>query len=180
MTISDIIQACQKQKPKAQKLLYDKYSRLLMGVIIRYLPDVNSAQDVLQETFIKIFKAIDKIELGNDAKIVAWMKKISVNESLRFLQKNKKHFHNELLQTNDTPIIHLQDRLEENDVLKMVRSLPMGYKIVFNLYVIEGYSHKEIAKKLEVSEATSRSQLLRARKLLQKKLTKLQGHAGVR
>lgn len=160
---------------KAMKELYCHYSGYLNAVCSRYIACDEDVRDVLQESFIKIFSSIDKFCYKGDGSLKAWMSKIAVNESLTLLNKKEKLA---IVQyESDIP-----DTIDDNDddegpdtgdipvraIQAMIRKLPTGYRTVFNLYVFEGKSHKEIAEMLNLKESSSASQLHRAKALLAK------------
>jgi RNA polymerase sigma-70 factor (ECF subfamily) len=142
---------------------------------MRYAAESNSAQDLLQEGFVKIFKNIDKFR--GDGSFEGWIRRIFVNTCLEFVRKKANMY---VVQDTETVKVEYQDenalqKLMKEDLMEMIQSLSTGYRTIFNLYVIEGYSHKEIAELLNVTEGTSKSQLARARYLLQKKVETLMG-----
>lgn len=165
-----LIRKCCQQDGKAQKALYDRYAPKMLGVCIRYVKDHDQAEDVMIGGFIKVFDKIDQFK--HEGSFEGWVRRIMVNESLTFIRKNKgMYLEVDIEAANHEPdYSSLNNQLEAEDLLKMINSLPTGYQTVFNLYAIEGYSHKEIAEKLDISENTSKSQLSRARALLQKQL----------
>lgn len=161
-----LVKGCIKQDRKCQELLYKKYSRKMMGVCFGYTKDHDAAKDLLQESFIKVF---DKIKnYNNDGSLEGWIRRIVVNTAIDYYRKVSKlyvsNIENEKTELVDNLIL---DQFNNEDLLMLIRKLPEGYRIVFNLNVIEGYTHEEIAEKLGITESTSRSQLSRARKLLQ-------------
>ncbi len=173
LTEADIIKGCQKGDARAQKELVVRYSPLLMTVSRRYSKDNELAKDILQETLIKVFKNIHKYKPTGS--FVGWMRRILINTALQTFDKSC--FKREIsglgelnLQPSMPPDVY--DHLGEEELLALIDQLPEGFKQVFNLYVIEGMSHKEIAEMLGVTESTSRSQLVRARNSLRKMLTK--------
>ena len=155
---------------KAQRALFDQYNQKLIGVAVRYVSSMDDAKDVLQESFIRIFKYMPKADFDNRSMMEAWMVKITVNEALRWLKKGKKHQNEELIENVSGHMIVNQEDTQKQDLLRLIHTLPDGYRVVFNLYSIEGYSHKEIGELLKITESSSRSQLTRARQLLQRKL----------
>ncbi|GAB1445823.1 hypothetical protein MASR2M41_15510 [Flammeovirgaceae bacterium] len=132
------------------------------------------AEDVLVVAFTKVFEKIDQYKA--EGSFEGWLRRIIVNESLTYLRRNKNmYLETEIEKVDQSPnFSQLENNLEVDDLLKMVGELPTGYRMVFNLYAIDGYSHKEIAEQLEISESTSKSQLSRARVLLQRKLSMLE------
>ena len=170
-----LVKACKSNEPAAQKYLYEKYGPMLYGVCLRYLKERMDAEDALVETFFKIFTKMD--QLHQPAVLEAWMRRIAVNESLMMLRKRKKTLPSDY---HDIPEpseeAEIQYILEEGDILVLLKELPEGYRTVFNLYVIEGYKHKEIAEMLGVSINTSKSQLIMAREKMQEILIKRFGY----
>lgn len=157
----------------AMKEFYNNYSGYLTTVCSRYIFNVDDVKDVLQESFIKIFKSISKFTYKGVGSLKAWSSRIVVNESLKFLKEKEK------LNIINSPIWDLPDIGEEEAdfeqipasvILEMIRALPMGYRTVFNLYIFEEKSHKEIASILHITESTSASQLHRAKRILAKQI----------
>ena len=142
----------------------------MLGLCRRYIKDGNEAESVMITGFLKVFDKID--QFSGEGSFEGWIRRIMVNESLLYIRKNKGMYIEVDIEYADLePNYELASgQLQADDLLKMVNSLPVGYRTVFNMYAIEGYSHKEIADKLQVSENTSKSQLSRARKMLQKQL----------
>lgn len=167
---SDLIAACKKQNSKGQRMLYDRYAPLMLGMCKRYVKGELEAEDVMIKGFMKVFSKIDLFE--GKGSFEGWMKRIMINESLTFIRQNKAMY----LETDieiaerEPDYDKISTELEAKDLLKMVNALPSGYRTIFNLYAIEGYSHKEIAELLGINENTSKSQLSRARMQLQKKI----------
>ena len=177
MIEKELIKACKRQDRKAQKQLYDQYAPLLFGICKRYVKSQEDAEDVLLEAFYKIFSKID--QFNDQGSFEGWMRRITVNEALMFLRKTKnlrlsvepQEYH---LKTEVT----IEDELAADDILKLLEQLPTGYRTVFNLYVLEGFKHREIADILEISINTSKSQLIMAKKRLQE-LIKFQEYPDV-
>jgi RNA polymerase sigma-70 factor (ECF subfamily) len=167
-----LIKACAKGKREAQKELYDKFSSHLYAICLRYTNHRDEAEDVLQESFVKIFNHIAQYE--HTGSFVAWMKRIAINTAITFYHKNKKHNNN----YDYDLVIEKQDDIYEynaaeftmEELMAVIQELSPGYKMVFNLYAIEGYKHREIAEILEIDINTSKSQYSRAKKILQDKL----------
>jgi len=164
----DLIKGCLKRDRSAQKRLYEMYSSKMYGLCYRYVKDSMEAEDVLITAFTKIFEKIDQFK--SEGSFEGWIRRIVVNEALTHLRRNRPlYLETDLEQADREPDYDkLSDHLEAEDLLKMIEGLPTGYRIVFNLYAIDGYSHKEIAEQLGISENTSKSQLSRARTYLQK------------
>jgi len=167
---SEIISRCLKGDQSAQHYLYKTFSPRMFGICLRYAPDYHTAEDLLQEGFIKVFRHLGKYR--GEGSFEGWMRRIFVNTSIEYF---RKAVHIYPILDDDNHEIDIVDNscfvdLDYQDLLKMVQNLSPGYRTIFNLYVIEGYSHKEIAKMLEINEGTSKSQLARARLILQKKV----------
>jgi RNA polymerase sigma factor (sigma-70 family) len=167
MTENDIISGCQKGRAKYQKALVLRYSPQLMTVARRYCRDDHAAKDVLQESFIRIFKGIKGYQATGS--FTAWMRRIVINVAL--YGKSKSSYKNE--QENLDHVTHPMvspkaiSNLNTEDLIALIQQLPEGFRDVFNLYVVEGYAHDEIADILNIAPSTSRSQLARARQKLQ-------------
>jgi len=169
-TKQTLITSCQKGNIQSQYLLVKQYTPMLLTVCRRYARDESMAKDALQETFILIFKNIEKYEFNGSFE--AWIRKIAINVSLK--RYERKYYQNELstysFEDRNWKEPKVFKQLEAEEVIKQIQTLPDGYRTVLNLYVFEGLSHKEIAEILKISIGTSRSQLLRARKMLKEKL----------
>ena len=169
MTDEEIIAGCVKKNPFAQKQLYDKLAKKMMGVCLRYCDNQEEAEDVMQNGFINVFENIEKFKATGS--LEGWVRRIIVNTALTNIRRNKKLRQNvELVEIEYTlPSSHeLGDSLAVKELLKIIQTLPLGFKTVFNLHAIEGYSHKEIGEMLGISEGTSKSQYSRAKAWLQK------------
>jgi len=166
-----LLRECRRGNAKHQKILYERYSAKMLAVCARYFQSLEEAQDALQDGFIKVFTNIDNFR--EEGSLEGWIRRIMVNTSLNLHRKNLKHYYHVDLGETETRIADERlsiDNLEVQDMLKMIQQLPNGYRIVFNLYEIEGYSHKEIAKELNVSVSTSKSQLLKAKRKLREQI----------
>jgi RNA polymerase sigma-70 factor (ECF subfamily) len=175
MDDNTLVIECVKCNPKAQRLLFDRFASKMLTVCLRYAKDTADAEDVLQEGFVKIFSKLSDFKM--EGSLEGWIRRIMVNTSLDAIRRNKKYLTDAKLEDVEYKISHLDsasDQLQADDLMKLVHSLPEGYKVVFNLFAIEGYSHKEIADLLGVSENTSKSQYSRARAHLRMKLEKLE------
>jgi len=169
----EIIAGCKLGKRKAQHELYNRYSGSMFGVALRYSRNKSEAEDVLQEAFIRIFKYIKSFEGRNQGSLSAWIKTIVINTTLSYNRNNKKHHYTEdvdEVQVGENPVFDISSDSDtderKNKIMKAMQQLPHGYRTVFNLYSLEGYTHKEIAEILDISENTSKSQLSKARKYL--------------
>ncbi|MFM8739808.1 MAG: RNA polymerase sigma factor [Cytophagales bacterium] len=171
----ELIDGCKCQNRHAQRDLYRLYSGNMYALCCRYVKDKMEAEDVLVMSFTKIFERIEQFKA--DGSFEGWIRRIMVNESLGYLRKQKYMYLETDIDTADRELNyeHLDAHLAVDDLMKLIESLPTGYRVVFNLYAIDGYSHQEIAEQLGISENTSKSQLSRARALLQKKLSELEG-----
>lgn len=163
----ELIEGCRKQKAEAQQALFNKYAGKMKALCFRYVKDDMEAEDVLITAFTKVF---DKIaQFKSEGSFEGWIRRIMVNESLTALRKKRSMFVETELEAADREPNYdtLGNELEAEELLNMIGNLPPGYRIVFNMYAIDGYSHKEIAEQLGISEGTSKSQLSRARTMLQ-------------
>jgi RNA polymerase sigma-70 factor (ECF subfamily) len=179
MLIDDsIIEGCIAGKRDAQSALYRKVSSVMMAVCLRYAQSQDEAEDILSEAFMKVFTNIGSYR--NDGSFEGWMKRIMINHALNYYRKNRRSpFFEDIGTINETEIINDDDRITNHSpvsaetLTSLVQRLPPGYRMVFNLYVFEEYSHKEISGMLQISESTSKTQLLKARKMLRKQLNDL-------
>ncbi|NIJ51031.1 RNA polymerase sigma factor [Dyadobacter arcticus] len=165
---AQLIKALGKGDPKAQRQVYDKYSARMLGLCFRYICDEMAAEDVMVEGFLKVFGKIG--QFNSEGSFEGWIRRIMVNEALGYLRKQKRILEDTLSdEANNIPdYIQADQNLDTEELLKLIETLPTGYRTVFNLYAIEGYAHIEIAEMLGISESTSKSQLHRARTLLQR------------
>ena len=165
---------CRKNNPISQRALYDKYARKMMAVCLRYGRDYDTAQDLMQEGFIKVFTAIDSYT-GNGS-FEGWIRRIFINTALEYLRRND--ILRETVDIDDSePMQEIDystvEQMSADELMELVAELPTGFRTVFNLFVVEGYNHKEIGEMLGITESTSRSQLTRAKKWLQKRISEL-------
>jgi RNA polymerase sigma factor (sigma-70 family) len=166
-----IIEGCKRGEPKFQELLYQKYSARMMAVCSRYAKTRFEAEDVFHEAFVKVFQHISTYQNGS---FEGWMKRIFVNSSINNFRKNQKHYgheqHSEELPDGDgdDPIL---SGISAQELMQVINELPEGYRLVFNMYVVEGYTHKEIGDLLGIAEGTSKSQLAKAKAVLKKNLS---------
>ncbi len=168
MVLKQLIKSCIKGDRGAQKEMYQTYSPMLYAIIKRYVKSDFDAEDVLIDSFLKIYQNLSKFR--NEGSFEGWIKKIAIRESLMFLRRNKVF--SMLIEVDNISVtqkITYQDQdLEYQDIIGVLELLPVGYRTVFNLYEIEGYKHKEIAEQLGVSINTSKSQLRLAKQRLRK------------
>jgi RNA polymerase sigma factor (sigma-70 family) len=166
-----IIEGCKREKPAFQELLYQKYSARMMAICTRYAKTRFEAEDVFHEAFVRVFKNINSYQQGS---FEGWMKRIFVNTAINNFRKNQKHYGHEQhsedhnLASEDEPVL---SGISVKELMEIIAKLPEGYRVVFNLAVIEGYTHKEIGEMLGIAEGTSKSQLAKAKLLLKKTLT---------
>lgn len=169
-----LIRRCLKGNATAQKQLYERYQRSLFGLCLRYARSEAEALDFLQEGFIKIFR--DLPNFRGDGPLEAWMRRVIVNTAISKLRRKswirEEHYDWESIPAEEERAD--PDGLDAEQLIELIRQLPDGFRAVFNLYAVEGYAHKEIAQILDIAESTSRSQYLRARKLLQERIRTLQ------
>lgn len=172
--IVDIIEACCKNQQAACKQLYEMYKSSLFAICLRYSSNREEAEDWLQDGFISIFKNIKKFDLDKGA-FYTWSSKIIINTIL--MSKRKQNLKFDSINQSDRiePInasfeSNILSNIQYKDLVALIQNLPNGFKTVFNLYVIEGYSHKEIGQLIGISESTSKTQLMRAKQALKKKI----------
>lgn len=171
MNLQELIKECKEGGIAAQKCLFDHFAESMMMVCCRYVKNEQDAEEVLLDGFHKFFKTIDRFQYKTEPALFAWIKKIMINESLMLLRKRNAFLLSvEAEHENIAWDDHLPERLNAEEIFKMITQLPVGYRTVFNLHVIEGIGHKEIAGLLKITEGTSKSQLFKARQLLQKML----------
>jgi len=179
MELLQLIRECKKGSITAQKYLYDRFAVQFFLVCRRYLKTDAEAEEILQNGFLKTFTHLHQFTYLTDASFVGWMKKIMVNECLQELRKKNSFLlvaeENAINTDADDDVL---SKLSANEIYKLVTLLPIGYRTVFNLYVVEGYTHNEIAAILNISEGTSKSQLNKARKTLQQSVIKNNLYAG--
>lgn len=169
-----LVKDCARGKARAQEELYHRHYRTMFGVCLRYTQDREVAEDILQEGFIKVFTNIDRYR--GTGSLEGWIRRIMVNTALEHHRKMARFL----------PIVELDEALDadsghdvvsdmgQQEILELIQALPDGYRTIFNLYAIEGFTHREIASKLDISEGTSKSQFARARRHLQESIIKLQ------
>ena len=170
---NDYIEGCIKGDRAAQKKLYEALSPKMFALCIRYMGDRDAAEDILQDGFVTLFSKLKSF--SNEGSFEGWARRIFVNTALMSLRKREALKMSDDLETAWNVSSDMPSQVHEmgyKELMQMVASLPTGYRTIFNMYVIEGFSHDEIAKALNISPATSRSQLQRARMLLQDKIKK--------
>lgn len=166
-----LIKKARASNPEAQKQIYEKYASKMLGVCRQYIRDLQFAEDVMVGGFLKVFTHLDSFSFKGSFE--GWIRKIMVRESISYLRKQQfVVYDNDIYERNEIDSISISSELDVEHIQILIDGLPQGYKIVFVLYVVEGYKHQEIAKLLQISESTSKSQLFKARKVLQEKLKK--------
>ena len=167
MTQQEIIQGCKAGQEKAYRYLVDAYADQLMGLCMRYLRDRQKAEDAVQETYIQVFKSIHRFE--ETGSLLGWISKIAINTCLKDLRKAKRLvFDEDVIQfEHRIQLPDVYEKLTSEDLLLLLDRIPIAYRIIFNLFVIEGYTHKEISKILDIQVSHSRTRLTRARDMLQ-------------
>jgi RNA polymerase sigma factor (sigma-70 family) len=167
VTEPELIKGLQKGEGKAQKFVYEKYAGIMLGIGLRYLKNQMDAEEVMLNGFVKIFQNVGQFE--SKGSFEGWMKRVVINEALGYLRKKEPlHLGIEKDHIQLPSEATAESDLAVEDLLNLLHELPAGYRTVFNLFAIEGYSHQEIAKMLDITEGTSKSQLSKARALLQK------------
>jgi RNA polymerase sigma factor (sigma-70 family) len=170
-----ILKGCRDGKRNAQKQLYDRFVSPMLAVCLRYARSRDEAEDLLQEGFLKVFQNINSFR--QQGSLEGWIKRIMVNHALNHFKKNRKiPFFEDVTEINEQDIIDTNDDIQVSapippeKLLSLIQTLPEGYRMVFNLYVFEDYTHKDIAVAMNISENTSKTQLMKARRYLQKLL----------
>ncbi|TVZ54987.1 RNA polymerase sigma-70 factor (ECF subfamily) [Lutibacter sp. Hel_I_33_5] len=166
-----LIKKASQQNREAQQQLFEQYSPKMLGVCRQYVKDMHHAEDLMLQGFLKVFTNVQKFK--SEGSFEGWIRRIMVNTCLSYLRKkNPVQLSDEDYVFNDSATESLENTSVE-DIQKLIDKLPEGYKLVFNLYAIEGFKHAEIAEKLQISESTSKSQLFKARKWLQTNYIKM-------
>ena len=168
MTLEELIIQCKKQDATAQEELYKKYSNTLFSICLKYSPNYAEAQDNLQDSFLTIFNRIEQFE--GKGSFEGWIKRITVNTALQKYRKQRAFDITNEAQLEDEDVVVEDTSIPLDFLLKIIQELPDRYRLVFNLYVLDGYSHKEIAVMLGISDGTSKSNLARARMILKQKI----------
>ena len=172
LDLQELIRRCLSEEPDAQKLLFEKFVTPMARLCIRYLRNHDAAQDVMMEGFMKVFDRLRHFEYQGEHSFGMWIRKIMVNECLMSLRKDRSRWFMDISEQHIDENAFAEDHIAADDIGALIDRLPAGYRTVFNLYVIDGYSHQEIAAMLDISESASRSQLTHARATLKKILRK--------
>ena len=170
----DLIQDAKKGKPKAQRKIFELLGKPLFMLCLRYVKNQHDAEEILSATFTKVFGKLSSFESQGEGSFEAWVKKIALNECLMFLRKRKNapltiEPDENVVEQSESAI----DKLSSQELFELILRLPEGYRTIFNLYEIEGYSHAEISEKLGITVGTSKSQLSKAKAYLREIITKL-------
>jgi RNA polymerase sigma factor (sigma-70 family) len=168
---TQLISDCQKGDRNAQKQLYELYSGKMMGVCLRYCKDKETAKDLLHDGFLKVFTHLDSFE--GKGSFEGWIRRIMVNTALEYLRKQSEEGYNldiEEAFTLTNGEIGALEKMQAEELIRIIQKLPDTYRMTFNLFVVEGYSHKEISEMMNITESSSRVYLTRARQLLQSML----------
>ncbi len=171
MSLEQLIANCQKKNAKAQEELYKRYNRLLFSICLKYSPNYADAEDNLQDSFLTIFNKISQYQ--SKGSFEGWMKRVTINTALQRYRKPGflELVTNENVADEDSVIVDIDESSISLDfLLQIIQELPDRYRLVFNLYVLDGYSHNEIAEMLTISSGTSKSNLARARHILKEKI----------
>lgn len=171
MTAEELALQCSRNNRKAQNLLFSTYERKVLSICLRYASSIDEAKDIQQETFIKVFQSLRSNE--KITSLDSWIVRIAINTSIDYFRKQRsisKGITQLPFLTTEEPVI--LDQLNEIELLELIKQVPNPYRMVFNLYIIDGYTHKEIGEKLEVTESTSRSYLTRAKEFLRSMISK--------
>jgi RNA polymerase sigma-70 factor (ECF subfamily) len=168
--IPQLVLLCRKNDPRAQRELYDRYKARLMGVCRRYASSREEAQDILQEVFIKIFTKF--AQLDSSERLEGWMIRIAINTAVNYFHRSRRNMFDaiENVSADSGDYEVMLSKISDAYLIELINALPDGCRLVFNLFVVEGYNHGEIAAMLTISESTSRSQLVYAKKILKEKL----------
>ena len=165
----NLIKQCQKKSAKAFDELYKLYSPLIYGICLRYSKNKNEAEDLMQDCFLKILNKISEFQFKGSFE--GWIKRLTVNNAINYIKTNKSFLFDDEIPYNMPEENYYHDVVSEmtaKEIIELINKLPTGYQTVFNMYVIEGYKHTEIAEILEISENTSKTQFMKARNLLMK------------
>lgn len=173
---TDIIRLAVEKNRQAQQLIYNKFSPKMLGVCRQYIKDLQLAEDIMITAFMKVFTNLKLFE--HKGSFEGWIRRIMVNECISFIRVHKKIKFIEDENFFEERFNNIESQLSVDDIQHLIDNLPDGYKMIFNLYCIEGYKHQEIAEMLNISEGTSKSQLSHARKILQQQIATLKNYSN--
>jgi RNA polymerase sigma-70 factor, ECF subfamily len=171
---NNIIQQAVKNNRQAQQMLYNKFASKMLSVCRQYVKDIHQAEDIMITAFMKVFTNLEKFE--NKGSFEGWIRRIMVNECISYIRVEKKVKFIEDETYFEESFNNIESQFSVDDIQFLIDNLPVGYKMIFNLYAIEGYKHHEIAKMLGINEGTSKSQLSHARKMLTTQINKLKNY----
>jgi RNA polymerase sigma factor (sigma-70 family) len=174
MSIQELLEGCKKGDRRAQRTFYERYHHKLMGVCLRYARSTADAEDIFHEGFVKIFKNISTLKAPEA--LEGWMCRIMINHAINHYKASAKlmaHINVQDIQVIDDTYNKIIDSLNDTALTELIQLLPEGYRLVFNLYVVDGHTHPEIAEMLGITVGTSKSQLHAAKQLLQKRLLEM-------
>lgn len=188
-TEKELVKGCKRFDKKAQNEVYDLYAPLLRAICSRYARDFSETEDILQEGLVKVFVNIKKFEWQGEGSFIGWMKRIVINAAITYYNKYKNSRQEQSLEDsfvdeskNEKLIMEESEEdgvladvtgLSQENIISILQSIPEDFKVVFNLNIMEGYSHKEIAEMLNIKTETSRTRLLRAKNIVKKKILEL-------
>lgn len=179
LTDHQLIHGCINNNAQCQQQLFERFAGKMLTVCLRYATDRMEAEDILQDAFIKVYRNISQFKF--EGSFEGWIRRIVVNTALKYCQKKKMKFDEVKPESTNAGGLEpsAYNHLSETELMKLIHQLPDGYKLVFNLHIIEGYSHEEIAEMLNIKDSTSRSQLVKARRYLQNEILKMQKSIAV-
>lgn len=177
--LEDAIEGCLKNRTKGKEMIYKSFYGYLMGIVLRYVNDRNDAEELVNDTFIKIFKSIAQFSFPKEEEELqkafkGWIARISSRTAIDFLRTRKTHLYVDEIMEEQQPLTHTNaiSQLNVQDILKLLNTLPETHRIIFNMYEIEGFSHDEISKMLNIPESSSRVYLTRAKSKLRELYSK--------
>lgn len=180
MTEWDIVIGCQQNRREAQRALYDGYATRLMALAMRYMGNQEDAEDVVQDALLKAYHGITRFTWMGNGSLRAWLERITINAAVNVLRERARHsdgmWVDWMADDTEEPDATDVEQIDAETIGEMIASLPTGYRTVFNMYCIDGFSHREIANQLGINEGTSSSQLSRARALLAHKIKEYLKH----
>lgn len=173
---SELVEGCKNENPKLQRALYEQYHRLMFAVCLRYADNSDDAQDIMQEGFIRVFRKVGTFR--GQGSFEGWVRRIMVNTAIEHYRRNSRFMMVDVEEARDVKLdATALTSMSRDEIINLINQMPVGYRTVFNLYVIEGYSHQEISVTLNISVGTSKSQLSRAKKILQDKIDNMNRRA---
>ncbi len=172
MTAEELVLQCSRNNRKAQNLLFNTYEGKVLSICLRYASSIDEAKDIQQETFIKVFQSLQFFK-EKITSLDSWIVRIAINTAIDHFRKQRSISKG----INQLPFLIIEepvvlDQLNETELLKLIKQVPNPYRMVFNLYIIDGYTHKEIGEKMQITESTSRSYLTRAKEFLRNMISK--------